>query len=96
MKIERNGIKYELTAQELWVAYCEQQHLNDISDIELNLEDNLSENRIRNVENNRDFLDTAACFLRGNLDDLGMDFDIAVSRAIEEAYNEFDFTTDEE
>lgn len=96
MKITRNGIEYELTAQELLAAYREQQHLNDISNVKLNLKYNLSEEQMQNVENNDDFLNTVVCYLRSNLDDLGMDFDVAVSKAIEESYDEFDFFDEED
>lgn len=89
MKIERNGIEYELTAQELYAAYCEQQHLNDVSDIELNLDTHLSEDEIKDIENSSDFFSEAAYALRKNLDDFGLSFEYAVSTAIEETYNDF-------
>ena len=89
MKIERNGIEYELTTQELWKAFCEQQHLNDISDIDLNLDSYLSEDDIEKVKDDDEFFDDAAYALRSNLDELDMGFDAAISKAIEYAYDEF-------
>ena len=88
MKIERNGIEYELTAQELWKAFCEQQHLNDISDIDLNLECYLSEDETEKVKDSKEFFDEAAYALRSNLDDLNMSFDSAIAKAIENTYDD--------
>lgn len=89
MKIERNGMEYKLTADELWAAYSEQQHINDITNIELNLDNNLSDEQIKEVENNSEFLSEAAYALRSNLDDLDMDFDFAVSKAIADTFDDF-------
>lgn len=89
MKITRNGIEYELTTQELWEAFCEQQHLNDISDIYLNLDCYLSEDDVEKVKDNEEFFDDAAYALRSNLDELNLSFDAALSKTIEYAYDEF-------
>lgn len=89
MKITRNGEDYELTREELWKAFCEQQHLNDISDIDLNLDSYLSEDDVEKVEDNKEFFDEAAYALRSNLDELNMSFDSAISKAIEYAYDAF-------
>lgn len=89
MKITRDGKEYELTKEELWQAFCEQQHLNDISDIDLNLDSYLSEDDVDKVEDNKEFFDEAAYALRSNLDELNMSFDYAISKAIEYAYDAF-------
>lgn len=89
MKITRNGIEYELTSQELRNAFCEQQHLNDISDIDFYLACHLSEDDVKKVKDDKEFFDDAAYALRSNLDELDMGFDAAIAKAIEYAYDEF-------
>lgn len=84
MKITRDGKEYELTSTELWLAFNEQQHLNDISDIDLNVADYLSEEEMKTIGSLNKFYDDAAYALRSNIDDLGMEFDIAIAKAIED------------
>lgn len=84
MKITRDGKEYELTQAELWAAFNEQQHLNDISDIDLNVANYLSEEEMKTIGSLKDFYDDAAYALRSNIDDLGMEFDIALDMAIED------------
>lgn len=84
MKITRDGKEYELTRAELWAAFDEQQHLNDISNIDLNVENYLSEEDMKTIGNLKEFYDDAAYALRSNIDDLDMEFDIALARAIED------------
>lgn len=84
MKISRDGKEYELTQAELWAAFDEQQHLNDISNIDLNIENYLSEEEMNTIGSLKEFYDEAAYALRSNIDDLDMEFDIALARAIED------------
>lgn len=84
MKITRDGKEYELTSTELWAAFNEQQHLNDISDIDLNVANYLSEEEMKMIGSLKDFYDEAAYALRSNIDDLGMEFDFALARAIDD------------
>lgn len=83
MKITRDGKEYELTQAELWAAFNEQQHLNDIADVELNVTHYLSKEEMKTIGSLKEFYDDAAYALRSNIDDLGMEFDIALDRAIE-------------
>lgn len=89
MKIERNGVEYELTSTELHQAFCEQQHLNDISDLDLVLWEHLSDDELEKLRNNTEFTSETAYLLRSYIDELGMDFDIAASKAIEDIKNNF-------
>lgn len=84
MKISRDGKEYELTQAELQAAFDEQQHLNDISNIDLNIENYLSEEEMNMIGSLKEFYDEAAYALRSNIDDLDMEFDIALARAIED------------
>lgn len=83
MKIKRNGVEYELTKDELYAAFQERQHLDDVLNIDLNLRFYLSAEDFEKVKGSKEFLDDAAYTLRSNLDDLDMDFDVAVEKAIE-------------
>lgn len=89
MKITRDGKVYELTSTELWTAFNEQQHLNDISDIDLNVEYYLSEEEMNTIGSLKEFYDEAAYALRSNIDDLGKEFDVAVAKAIEDTRDDY-------
>lgn len=89
MTITRNGVEYELTQEELYRAFQEQQHLNDISNIDLYLENLVEEEVFEKVKDNNEFFNNAADTLRTNLDDLGMTFDIALEKAIEDTLEDF-------
>lgn len=89
MKITRDGKEYELTQAELYTAFDEQQHLNDISDIDLNVADYLSKEEMKTIGSLKEFYDDAAYALRSNIDDLGMEFDIALARAIEDTKTDY-------
>lgn len=91
MKITRDGKEYELTQAELWTAFNEQQHLNDISNIDLNVENYLSEEDMKTIGNLKEFYDDAAYALRSNIDELGMEFDVALARAIEDTKADYDY-----
>lgn len=89
MKITRDNKEYELTKEELWQSFCEQQHLNDISEINFYLSCHLSDDDVEKVKDNEEFFDEAAYALRSNLDELDMGFDAAISKAIEYTYDDF-------
>lgn len=83
MKITRNGQEIELTKEELQQAYEEQQHILDISNIQLNIEHYLDENEYEKLRDNQEFIEDAAYELRRNLDKYNMEFDYAIKDAID-------------
>ena len=87
MTITRNGVKYELTAQELLKAYEEQQELFDIETVKNNL-DCLDEDFYERFKDDDDFLASVAGYLRNELDD-GIHFDYAIGKAFNGALSEF-------
>lgn len=82
MKISRNGETFELTSDELFLAYQEQEVLFSIQNIEDNMAsgDYLDEREYKVLKNNREAIEYAAEDLRRQ-DTYGMDYDSALEHA---------------
>lgn len=78
MKIIREGKEIELTPDEIFQAYLEQEHLFDIQNIENNMEYHLSEEEYEELKDNRDFIEEATDELRHNQDKHDMDYEYAL------------------
>lgn len=89
MKITREGKEFELTAEELFQAYQEQERLFDRMNIEHNLENYVSSEEYSRLKGNTDFMEAAAELLRENQDDKNMDYETALSQAIYDTAREF-------
>ncbi len=91
MKIIRDGKEIELTKDELYRAYIEQQEMYDIDNIRMNMENYLDEDEYDKFKNNEDFIFEAACQLRRNQDKYDMVYEYALEDAINSTvswYNE--------
>jgi len=89
MKIMREGKEYELTSDELFNAYLEQEHIFDIQNIENNMEYHLRREEYEILKDNRDFIERAADELRHNQDKHDMDYEYALSEAFRDIKDEF-------
>lgn len=89
MIIVRDGIAIELTKEELFDAYLEQQTLYDMRDIELNMKSYLNEDEYEILQNNEDFIENTADELRKNRDRYDMDFETAIETAFEEVKSRY-------
>ncbi len=89
MIIVRDGIAIELTKEELFDAYLEQQTLFDMRDIELNMKSYLNEDEYEILQNNEDFIENTADELRKNRDEYDMDFETAIETAFEEVKSRY-------
>jgi len=56
MKIVRDGKEYELTPEELYNAYLEQEAIYDYSNIKDNIEGYLNPDEYERLKNNEDFI----------------------------------------
>ncbi len=81
MKIFRDGKEIELTKEELFNAYKEQEGIFDIQNIKDNMEYYLDESH-ETLIGNKDFIEEAASELRRNLDKYDMDYENAISSAL--------------
>lgn len=96
MKIERNGVEYELTSEELLHAYWEQEHLYDIDDVkselELVVDNDIDEaeyiEAAKRIYEDSDKLDSVARSKRRNIDRYNMEWNFAVSEAVKDAIQE--------
>lgn len=89
MFIERNGMPIELTADELFKAYEEQEFLFDVQNIKENMSCELDEDEYDALVDNQEFIEAAAVELRCNQDKYGMDYSEALSDAFDKAKNKF-------
>ena len=86
--IDGMTIGIELTKDELFTAYCEQQEIFDISSCANHLDSNYQDEAwYPNLteEKRRELLEEAAAELRRNIDKYDMHFDYAMSEAFKEA-----------
>ena len=96
MKIFRDGKEYELTPEELFEAYLEQEHIYDVDDVKSELElivvDDTDEEEYidaaKRIYADEDKLDSVACSKRHKMDKHNMDWVCAVSEAVSEAIRE--------
>lgn len=84
MKIIREEKEIELTREELFNAYIEQENIFDIQNIEDNMEKYLNESEYDLLKNNKQFVEDAASELRRNQDKYDMDYENAIREAFEE------------
>lgn len=84
MKIIREGKEIELTKDELFNAYMEQENIFDIQNIEDNMENYLEEPEYELLKNNKEFIEEAANELRRNQDKYDMDYENAIREAFED------------
>lgn len=84
MKIIREEKEIELTREELFNAYIEQENIFDIQNIEDNMEKYLNESEYKLLKDNKEFIEDAASELRKNQDKYDMDFVNAIREAFEE------------
>lgn len=84
MKIIREEKEIELTKEELFNAYLEQENLFDVENIEDNMECYFDEDEVEMFKDNKDFIEEAANELRRNQDKYGMDYENAIREAFEE------------
>ena len=89
MKIFRDGKEYELTKEELFEAYLEQESIYDRTNIVENMEEHLSPEQYARLNDNEDFIEEAISKLRKNQDHYEMDYDSALATAFQEASAEF-------
>ena len=82
MVIERNGIKVKLTEEELYEAYREQQHLNDMENIKENLAEFVPE-KLHVIREDTELIERATTKLREMLD-AGVEYGYSVETAIVE------------
>ena len=85
MKINRDGKQYELTANELFQAYKEQEHIYDLDNIRMNMEDYLDEDVYECLKDNEEFIAEAAERLRNNQNKHNMDYESALDAALKDA-----------
>lgn len=89
MKIIRDSKEYELTSEELQQAFCEQQHLNDVAYVDYCLWEYLSDEELKKLGSNSEFIDETAYGMRTFIDELGMSFDLSMSRIIDEIKDKY-------
>lgn len=83
MKIIRDGKEIELTNEELFNAYMEQENIFDIQNIEDDMKNYLDESEYDLLKNNKKFIEDAASELRRNQDNYDMDYENAIRKAFE-------------
>lgn len=89
MKIIRDGKEIELTSNELFNAYCEQERIFDIHNIEDNMENYLDVSEYDLLKDNREFIEETASELRRNQDKYDMDFENAIREAFKSVKLEY-------
>ena len=89
MKIVRDGQEYELTSDELYQAYIEQECLFDRENIASNMDWCLDEDEFEVLKDNQDFIEDATYKLRRNQDKYDMSYEYALSDAFETVKKEY-------
>lgn len=84
MQIVRDGKEIELTKDELFKAYMEQENIFDVQNIEDNMENYLDESEYDLLKDNKEFIEEAANVLRRNQDKYDMDYENSIREAFEE------------
>jgi len=93
MKIVRDGKDYELTSEEVYAAYLEQEHIYDVDDVrselELIIEDDMDEEAYieaaKRIYNDPVKLDEVARAKRKCIDKYNMEWGYAVSESVKDA-----------
>lgn len=89
MVIVRDGKEIELTKDEIYQAYLEQESMFDLENIDLNMEVYLSKEEYELLKDNKDFMEEAAYELRRNQDKYDMDYEFALKEAFDTVKNSF-------
>ena len=89
MVIVRDGKEIELTKDEIYQAYLEQESMFDLENIDLNMEVYLSKEEYELLKDNKDFMEEAAYELRRNQDKYDMDYESALKEAFDTVKNSF-------
>ena len=84
MKIVRDGKEIELTKDEIFKAYLEQESMYDIENIEENMSNFLSEDEYEILKDKETFISDAASLLRLNQDKYDMSYECALNDAFEQ------------
>lgn len=85
MEIYRDGRVIELTEQEIFLAYQEQEHIYDMENVKGNLETYLPPEDYVKLKENKRFIEEAAYLLRRYLDKNNMSYEFAIAEAIKDA-----------
>lgn len=83
MKIIRDGKEIELTSDELFQAYEEQEWIYDIQNIEDHMAEYLDDGEYEKLKDNRNFIESAAKLLREK-QDKGSNYETAMQDAFDE------------
>lgn len=83
-EINGRNFTFELTKQELFEAYKEQEEIYAVDNIEVNMENYLEYDEYIKLKDNHEFIKNAAYVLMENQNEFDMTFDKALERAIEE------------
>lgn len=89
MKIVRDGKEFELTRDELYNAYLEQQNAFDISSVKNNLEVYLDEEEYDILKDNQDFIEAVADEMRRQINKYDVNFEFAMEEAFNETKEEY-------
>lgn len=89
MIIVRDGKEIELTKDEIYQAYLEQESMFDLENIDLNMETHLSKEEYELLKDNKEFMEEAAYELRRNQDKYDMDYEFALKEAFDTVKNSF-------
>lgn len=89
MVIVRDGKEIELTKDEIYQAYLEQESMFDLENIDLNMEVYLSKEEYELLKDNKDFMEEAAYELRRNQDKYDMDYEFALKEAFDTVKRSF-------
>lgn len=85
MEICRDGKAIELTEQEVFSAYEEQENIYDMENVRENMETYLDLGSYLKLKENQEFIEEAAYLLRTYLDKNSMDYEFAIAEAIKDA-----------
>ena len=89
MKIVRDGKEIELTKDEIFNAYLEQESMYDIENIEQNMGNFLTEDEYEVLKDKEIFISEAASALRLNQDKYDMNYECALRDAISETKSKY-------
>lgn len=89
MKIIREGKEIELTPEELYEAYKEQQEIYDTQNIENNMAEYLDSNIYEQLKNNTAYIEEATDLFRSYLEESEMSYEFAVREAIRDTAKKY-------
>lgn len=89
MKIIREGKEIELTPEELYEAYKEQQEIYDTQNIENNMVEYLDSDIYEQLKNNAAYIEEATDLFRSYLEESEMSYEFAVREAIRDTAKKY-------